>query len=217
MNTIDAIREEVVAGHPQEVERLLTQALEQDLPAESILREGLIAAMAIVGRKFECGEIFVPEMLVSARTMKQALSVLKPRLQADKVEPIGRVVIGTVQGDLHDIGKNLVTIMLEGAGFEVVDLGANVSPDRFVAAVREHRPDFVGMSALLTTTMPSMRATLNALREAGLRDAVQVMVGGAPVTAEFAEQIAADLFAPDASAAAHKARDHMAQRAPAPG
>jgi 5-methyltetrahydrofolate--homocysteine methyltransferase len=181
-------------------------ALEAEQDPGEILNQGMISAMAEVGRRFEAQEMFVPEMLIAARAMKAGMAILKPYLLEADIEPVGRVVLATVKGDLHDIGKNLVGMMLEGAGFEVVDLGVDVAPEGFVEAVQEHRPDFVGMSALLTTTMPSMGTTVEALEEAGLREQVKVMVGGAPVTQQFAEEIGADIYAPDASSAANRAK-----------
>lgn len=173
---------------------------------ETVLNEALIAAMEEVGRKFEVQEFYVPEMLIAARAMKSGLSVLKPHLIRTGIKPVGKIVLGTVKGDLHDIGKNLVAMMLEGTGFEVIDLGADVSPDVFIRAVEEHTPCFVGMSALLTTTMPQMRKTIEALVEEGLRDQVTVMVGGAPLTQRYADEISADLYAPDAATAAQRAK-----------
>jgi 5-methyltetrahydrofolate--homocysteine methyltransferase len=167
-----------------------------------ILNEALVPAMEIVGREYEDGERYVPEMLISAEAMKAAMEVLRPKLVETGVQLRGKVVIGTVEGDLHDIGKNLVAMMLEGAGFEVIDLGVEVTADRFVQAVREHKPDVLGMSALLTTTMIHMPEVIEALKEAGLREKVKVIVGGAPVTQEFAEKIGADGYAPDAASAA---------------
>jgi 5-methyltetrahydrofolate--homocysteine methyltransferase len=166
--------------------------------------------MGEVGRLFEAGEFFVPEMLIAARAMKAGLELLRPRLAEANVQAVAKVILGTVRGDLHDIGKNLVAMMLEGAGFEVIDLGVDVTPDKFVAAVRDQKPQFLGMSALLTTTMTSMRATIEALKEAGIRDQVKVMVGGAPLTEEYAADIGADLYAPDASSAARRARGLVA-------
>ena len=174
------------------------------LPGE-ILNTALIPAMDKVGQLFEEGEYFVPEMLVAARAMKAGLEILKPLLVDSGVDPVGKVVLGTVKGDLHDIGKNLVAMMLEGAGFEIVDLGADVSPDQFVAAARDG-VDVVGLSALLTTTMPAMENTIRAIEESGLRDRVKIIVGGAPVTADYARQIGADGYAADASQAATLAR-----------
>lgn len=175
------------------------------LPGE-ILNTALIPAMDKVGQLFEEGEYFVPEMLVAARAMKAGLEILKPLLVDSGVNPVGKVILGTVKGDLHDIGKNLVAMMLEGVGFEIVDLGADVFPDQFVAAIRED-VDLVGLSALLTTTMPAMENTIRAIEESGLRDRVKIIVGGAPVTAEYARQIGADGYAADASQAAALARE----------
>jgi 5-methyltetrahydrofolate--homocysteine methyltransferase len=166
----------------------------------------LISGMDRVGRDFKAGELFVPEVLVAARAMHAGMAVLRPLLAETGVPRVGTYVIGTVQGDLHDIGKNLVRMMLEGAGFEVIDLGTDVAPERFVTAVKEHRPQIVGMSALLTTTMVRMRDTIEALEAAGLREAVKIMVGGAPLTAAYAEQIGADAYAPDAATAVEVAR-----------
>lgn len=171
-----------------------------------ILGEGMIAAMAKVGKMFECGDVYVPEMLVAAHAMQAGLKELKPYLVAANIKPIATIVLGTVQGDLHDIGKNLVGMMLEGAGFAVVDLGVDVPPEKFVSAILEHQPRLIGLSALLTTTMPMMAITIDSLKEAGVRDSVIVMVGGAPVTQQYANQIGADVFASDASAAASRAK-----------
>jgi 5-methyltetrahydrofolate--homocysteine methyltransferase len=170
-----------------------------------ILNEGLIPAMGEVGCRFEAGEYYLPEMLVSAQAMKASLNLLRPLLVERKVEPMGRVVVGTVQGDLHDIGKNLVSMMLEGAGFEVVDLGVDVPPGKFVEAARGAQ--VIGLSALLTTTMPTMGRVIPALKEAGVRDQVKVIVGGAPVTQAFADQIGADGYGPDASSAVRKVKE----------
>jgi 5-methyltetrahydrofolate--homocysteine methyltransferase len=176
-------------------------ALDAGLDAATILNEGMVSAMAEVGRLFEAGEYFVPEMLVSARAMQAGLNVLRPALVQAEVKAAGKVVIGTVKGDLHDIGKNLVAMMLEGASFEIIDLGTDVSPEKFVTAVRELRPQVLGLSAMLTTTMPYMAATIEALKAAGLREQVRIMVGGAPVTEVYAHEIGADGSAPDASQA----------------
>ena len=184
----------------------MNAALAAGVAAETILKEGLIAAMGEVGRLFEENEYFVPEMLVSARAMQGGLALLKPHLAAGGSISAGKVVIGTVKGDLHDIGKNLVAMMLEGAGFEIVDLGTDVAPEKFVKAVSEHKPQAIAMSALLTTTMPSMGNTIKALQEAGLREQVKVMIGGAPVTDGFAKQIGADGYSADASSAVRLAK-----------
>ncbi len=175
--------------------------------AGEILNVGLIAGMDEVGRDFKAGDLFVPEVLIAARAMQAGMNVLRPLLAEGDVPTVGKYAIGTVKGDLHDIGKNLVKIMLEGAGFEVIDLGTDVAPEKFVSTVREHRPTVVGMSALLTTTMTQMKAIIEALEEAGVRDSVKVMIGGAPVTAEYAKQIGADAYAPDAASAADIARE----------
>jgi len=202
-----AIRMGTVAGEAERVLPLLRQALADGVGPALLLQDGLIAAMDEVGRRFEGGECFLPEMLLSARVMKAAVEVLRPHLVTARVEPIGRIVIGTVHGDVHDIGKNLVGMLLEGAGFEVFDLGSDVPPARFVEAVGRHRPGFLGLSSLLTTTMPNMGRTIAALAEAGLRDAVRVAVGGAPVTERAARQMGADLYAATATEAAERLRE----------
>ncbi len=198
---LKAIFDNVVEGDNTSVQQNVQEALGAGIGASAILNEGLIPAMAEVGRLFEEGEYFVPEMLISARAMKGAMATLKPYLLQGDVKYAGKVVIGTVKGDLHDIGKNLVSLMLEGAGFQVSDLGSDVSPEKYVAAIREHDANIVAMSALLTTTMVNMKSTIAAIEEFGLRDKVKVMIGGAPVTDSFAKQIGADGYAPDASRA----------------
>jgi 5-methyltetrahydrofolate--homocysteine methyltransferase len=177
-------------------------ALDEKVTAEAILKQSMMPAMAEVGQLFEDGEYFVPELLVAARAMQGGLGILKPLLADEAVEPIGKVVTGTVKGDLHDIGKNLVGIMMEGAGFEIIDMGTDVSPEKFVEAVKESGAQVVAMSALLTTTMANMPGTIKAFEEAGLRNAVKIMIGGAPVTEDYAKKIGADGYAPDASQAA---------------
>jgi 5-methyltetrahydrofolate--homocysteine methyltransferase len=206
MDNLEAIFNAVLDGKAPETQKGVQTALDAGIPAERILKEGLIAAMGEVGRLFEENEYFVPEMLVSARAMQMGLAVLKPQLAEGGSVATGKIVVGTVKGDLHDIGKNLVAMMLEGAGFEVVDLGSGVTPEKFVGAVKEHQPNLIGMSALLTTTMPNMRVTIEALEEAGLRGQVKVMVGGAPVTEDFAKRIGADGYSPDASSAVRLAK-----------
>lgn len=205
-----AIYDGVVEGDNALVQQQVQEALEAGASAASILNGSLIPAMAEVGRLFEEGEYFVPEMLISARAMKSAMALLKPYLQQADVKFAGTVVIGTVKGDLHDIGKNLVSLMLEGAGFQVKDLGSDVLPEKYIEAVRETNANIIAMSALLTTTMVNMKATVDALQAAGLRDQVKVMVGGAPVTDSFARQIGADGYAPDASRAVAVARTLVA-------
>jgi 5-methyltetrahydrofolate--homocysteine methyltransferase len=198
---ITEIFEGIVSGDRAGVSQKTRDALDVGLQPEVVLREGMIAAMRKVGTLFEQNEYFVPEMLLAARTMQAGMEVLKPHLVKTGVKAKGRIVAGTVQGDLHDIGKNLVCMMLEGAGFEVRDLGADVSPARFTEAVRQDQVDVVAMSALLTTTMVNMESVIKTLSEAGVRDSVKVVVGGAPITDAFAEQIGADGYAPDASRA----------------
>ena len=206
MSMLDDLRQNVIDGNAPGAQSLVSQALAAGLPPEQILTDGLISAMSEVGRLFEAGEYYVPEMLVAARAMKGGLALLRPGLLAANVKAVGKIVIGTVQGDLHDIGKNLVAMMMEGAGFEVVDLGVDASPSKFVDAVRQHQPDLLGLSALLTTTMPKMKDTIQALTEAGLRGSVKVMIGGAPITERYAREIGADVYAPDASSAATRAK-----------
>jgi 5-methyltetrahydrofolate--homocysteine methyltransferase len=196
----------VVDGNAGLVKTKVQEALDNGEGAERILKEGLIAAMKEVGQLFEDGEYFVPEMLVSARAMQTGMAVLKPALVEADIQPLAKVVIGTVKGDLHDIGKNLVSMMLEGAGFQIVDLGSDVTPEKFLEAVETHRPDIVAMSALLTTTMTNMGKTIQALKDAGVKERVKIMVGGAPVTQKFASDIGADGYAPDASQAAALAK-----------
>jgi len=210
MSILDNLRQSVIDGDAAQAPALVKQAMEAGVPPEQILNEGLISGMSHVGKLFEEGEFFVPEMLIAARAMKAGLALLRPSLAAANIKAVGKVIIGTVQGDLHDIGKNLVAMMLEGAGFEIVDLGTDVSPQKFVDGVKLHQPQLVGLSALLTTTMPRMKDVVEALKEAGLRDKVKVMIGGAPVTEKYAHDIGADVYAPDASSAATRAKQLMA-------
>jgi 5-methyltetrahydrofolate--homocysteine methyltransferase len=198
---ISEIFEAILEGQQKKAIEKVNQALAENVDPSVILNEGMVKAMAEVGRLFEEGEYFVPEMLIAARAMQSGLAILKPHLAQADVKSSGKVVAGTVKGDLHDIGKNLVAMMLEGAAFEIVDLGSDVSPDKFVEAVRSTGADIVAMSALLTTTMPNMKTTIEALETAGLRDKVKVIVGGAPLTPEYAKQIGADGYAADASRA----------------
>jgi len=207
VSKLEAIREGVMDGDMHLVEEMVQAALDEGTSASDLLNEGLIEAMGEVGRLFEEGEYFVPEMLIAARAMKAGLAILKPKLVDEDIKPVGKVSAGTVKGDLHDIGKNLVCMMLEGAGFEIVDLGTDVSPEQFVNSVKEQGVDAICMSALLTTTMPNMKNTVDALVEAGIRDDVKVMIGGAPVTQAYADEIGADGYAPDASRAASLARE----------
>ncbi len=204
--SLEAIYEAVLNGDAKKAAAEVQAALEANVPAEEILKQACIPAMGEVGRLFEIGEKFVPEMLIAARAMQTAVDILKPLLVEADIQVVGKVVIGTVAGDLHDIGKNLVGMMLGGAGFEVIDLGTDVAPEKFVDSVRENGPDIVGMSALLTTTMTSISATIEALTEAGLRDQVKVLIGGAPITQDFADKVGADGFAPDAGSATRVAK-----------
>jgi len=196
-------------GKAKDLAALVTEELAAGVNPKDILNEGLIAGMGIVGTKFKNNEIFVPEVLIAARAMNAALNILKPVLAQAGVEPIGKAVICTVKGDLHDIGKNLVKMMIEGTGIQVIDLSIDCPPERVVEAVREYQPDIVCLSALLTTTMVNQKATIDALKAAGLRDKVKVMVGGAPVTQAFADEIGADSYTPDAATAAEVARSYF--------
>ena len=203
---LQQIASNLYEGEDEAVAGLVQKALDQGHKPSEVLQGGLIAGMDQVGRDFKAGDLFVPEVLIAARAMHAGMGVLRPLLAESDAPSAGKYVIGTVKGDLHDIGKNLVKMMLEGAGFETVDLGTDVEPAAFVAAVREHKPSMVGMSALLTTTMVQMRATVEALVEAGLREQVKIMVGGAPVTEAFAKEIGDDAYAPDAASAVDVAR-----------
>lgn len=203
------IYQAVLEGDKDAATENVQAALDAGTDAGVILQEALIPAMGEVGRQFEAGEYYVPEMLISARAMQSGLALLKPLLVDSGVKPTGTVAIGTVKGDLHDIGKNLVGMMLEGAGFEIKDLGTDVSPEQYIAALNDGDVDIIAMSALLTTTMPMMETTIKAVEEAGLRDTVKIIIGGAPVTNEYSEKIGADGFAPDASQAASLAKTLM--------
>ena len=209
---LKALYEETLVGNAPEVKDLVNRGLADDLGCESMLYDALIPSLEEVGARFERGDYFVPEMLIAARAMQGALDILRPLLAETGAKPIGTYVMGTVKGDVHDIGKNLVNIMLEGAGFTVYDLGVNVAPETFVQQVQEHKPDVVGFSAFLTTTMPMFKANINALQKAGIRDDVIVMVGGAPVTQEYADAVGADGYAADASTAVRLAKELIAKR-----
>jgi 5-methyltetrahydrofolate--homocysteine methyltransferase len=203
---LEQISTVVIEGDLDEIVDLTEDALDDGLTAKEILDSGLMAGMDHVGVEFKAGNMFVPEVLRSARTMQMAMDILKPLLAESGVKMVGKVLVGTVKGDLHDIGKNLVGMMCEGAGFEVKDIGKDVAPEAFIEAIKEFEPDIVGMSALLTTTMRVMEHTIKALEEAGLRDRVKVMVGGAPVTQAFADQIGADGYASNAASATDLAK-----------
>lgn len=198
---IAEIGEATKNGDQERVIELTHRALDTGLPIERIIQDGFIATMSVVGDDFAAGRRYIPEMLIAARAMRAGMNVLKPLLVGTQVASIARVILGTVQGDLHDIGKNLVSIMLEGGGVEVIDLGVDVPPEKFVSAVTQHKAQIVALSALLTTTMPGMSKTIRALEEAGLRDSVRVLVGGAPVTDAFAQKIGADGYGADAAQA----------------
>ncbi len=201
----------VQRGKKKEVKPLVQQAIDEGMDPQVILNEGLVPAMSIIGDKFSAGEVFVPEMLVAARAMSAGTELLRPLLAEEGAEPLGKAVIGTVQGDMHDIGKNLVRMMIESKGFDVTDLGTDVSPEQFVTFLQEHEDvDIVCCSALLTTTMPSIKATVDAIEAAGLRDSVKIMIGGAPVTQAFCDEIGADAYTVDAGAAANKAAELVA-------
>ncbi len=208
--TLSELYEAIVGGDAPVTKKKVQESLDAGLEPAVILNEGMIAAMREVGQHFETGKYYVPEMLISARAMKTGLALLGPRLKQANVQSAGKIIAGTVRGDLHDIGKNLVCMMLQGAGFEIVDLGTNVSPDKFVDAVRTSPAGILAMSALLTTTMPAMKDTVEALKRAGVRDQVKIMIGGAPVTEEFAREIGADGYAQDASRAVTTAQSLLA-------
>lgn len=209
MNRFDEISALLQKGRPLELSALVQEELADGTAANDILTKALIPGMSAVGERFKKNEIFVPEVLITARAMNAALNILKPVLAQAGVEPIGKAVICTVKGDLHDIGKNLVKMMIEGTGISVIDLGIDCPPERVVEAVKEYKPGIVCLSALLTTTMVNQKATIDALKEAGLRDQVKVMVGGAPVTQAFADEIGADAYTPDAATAAEVARSYF--------
>jgi methylmalonyl-CoA mutase cobalamin-binding domain/chain len=209
---LKALYDETLVGNAPRVLELTAAGLEAGMGPDALLFEALIPSLEEVGARFERGDFFVPEMLIAGRAMAGALEVLRPLLADTGAETVGTFVMGTVKGDVHDIGKNLVNIMLEGAGFHVIDLGVQVAPEKFVAAILEHKPDIVGFSAFLTTTMPMFKANMNALEKAGLRDQVIVMVGGAPVTQEYADAVGADGYAADASTAVRRAKDLIGRR-----
>ena len=206
----EKMAEALIAGKADEVKELSQQALDQGAGAREIIDKGLLAGMDVVGKRFKAGDMFIPEVLLCARCMHGAMDILKPLLSEADAAGVGIYVIGTVEGDLHDIGKNLVSMMLQGAGFEVIDLGTNIKPQQFVDAVSEHKPTILGLSALLTTTMPKMEETINALKEAGIRDQVKIMAGGAPVTQAFVDEIGADAYGANAASATEKAKELMA-------
>lgn len=208
MADLKALADAVIKGDQSAAAEITKAALENGTPAESVLDDGLIAGMDVVGARFKKNEIYIPEVLIAARAMKMAMEILEPELVKAGVEPVGKFLIATVQGDLHDIGKNLVAMMLKGAGFEVIDLGVDAGPEKFVEQVKAHGVHLVGMSALLTTTMPGMEKTIKALKEAGV--SAKIMIGGAPVTQGYADKIGADGYAPDAASAVDMAKSLVA-------
>ena len=201
-----AVSEALQRGEADQVSEFVKQALEENIAPKKILEEGLIKGMSVIGVKFKNNEVYVPEVLIAARAMNAGMDILKPKLTETGVQNIGKIVIGTVSGDLHDIGKNLVRMMLEGAGFEVIDLGTDVTANQFVNAIKEHQPNILCMSALLSTTMVNMAEVIKAIETAGLREQVKVMIGGAPITQNYAEQITADGYSPDAATAVDDAK-----------
>jgi 5-methyltetrahydrofolate--homocysteine methyltransferase len=209
---LQGLYDETLVGNAPRVLELTNEALGMGMEPQSLLFDALIPSLEEVGARFERGDFFVPEMLIAGRAMAGAMEVLRPLLADTGVQTIGKFLMGTVKGDVHDIGKNLVNIMLEGAGFEVIDLGVQVPPERFVEKILEHHPDIVGFSAFLTTTMPMFKANINALQKAGLRDDVIVMVGGAPVTQEYADAVGADGYAADASQTVRRAKDLLGKK-----
>lgn len=212
MSIVQEISEFLQKGRAKNVKALVQQALDEGVDAKVILNEGLLDGMTIIGGKFKRNEVFVPEVLVAARAMNAGMAILEPKLVEIGNEPIGKAVVGTVKGDLHDIGKNLVVMMLKGAGLEIFDLGVDVEPETFIAKAEELGADVIGMSALLTTTMPNMKGVIDLLTEKGLRDKYIVMVGGAPVNESFAEEIGADYYTPDAATAAEVAKKAVIEK-----
>lgn len=201
MAILEDLAAEVIKGDAEAAKNLTEEALSQNVSAENILNSGLVAGMNVIGEEFKNNEIFIPEVLVAARAMKAGMQIIRPLLAEANVESLGKVIIGTVGGDLHDIGKNIVAMLLEGAGFEVVDLGADVTKEKFLEFAEKEKPDVLGMSALLTTTMVFMKDMVQSLEESGLKDNIKVIVGGAPITQSYADEIRADGYAPDAASA----------------
>ena len=211
MADLQAIADNVIEGQAPAVAELVQAALDEGVPVRQILDEGLIAGMDVVAARFKDGPFYIPEVLIAARAMKTGMELIRPKLIEEDIKPIGKACIGTVKGDLHDIGKNLVVMMLQGAGFEVVDLGIDVAPEEFVEAARDESMQLVCMSALLTTTMKSIETTIQALDDAGLKDKVRTMIGGAPITQAYADKVGANAFAADAASAADAAKGLLAQ------
>lgn len=201
------IAEDLIQGKAPQVKELVQKAVDEGEDVQKILNEGLLAGMSVVGDKFKKNEFYVPEVLIAARAMKEGMQILRPLLTEEDIKGTGTVVLGTVRGDLHDIGKNLVGMMLEGAGFEVVDLGVDVAPEKFVQVAEEKNADIIGLSALLTTTMPAMKDVISSLNKPDLKGKIKIMIGGAPVTQDYADEIEADGYAPDAASAVDKAKE----------
>lgn len=210
MADLQALADAVINGQKDEAEKLTQEAIDEGVEPSTIINDGLIAGMSVVGEKFKNNEFYVPEVLIAARAMQAAMGHVKPLLTEGEMQSKGKVVIGTVKGDLHDIGKNLVAMMLEGGGYDVIDLEVDVSPEQFVSTASEQGANCIALSALLTTTMPSMKDTVDALVEAGLKDKVKVIIGGAPVTQSYADEIGADGYAPDAASAVDKVAELLA-------
>jgi len=210
---MDKLRELVKAGEVEETVTRVEELLKAGKSPEAMMKEAMIPAMDEVGDLFQKGDYFMPEMLIAARAMQQGMNVLKPHMVKAGIKPTGKVLVGTVKGDLHDIGKNLVTMALEGAGFEVIDLGTDVAPARFIEAIKQHQPQVLGLSALLTTTMRAMKDTIDAIKAAGLRDRVKIMIGGAPIRQEFCVEIGADYYGPDSTSGRNYARDVVSGKA----
>jgi len=206
---LQALADTIIRGKKNPAVELTQQAIAEGVSAQTIVNDGLIAGMAVVGEKFKKNEFYVPEVLIAARAMKECMALLKPLMAEAGVKPVGTVVIGTVKGDLHDIGKNLVAMMLQGNGFEVVDMGVDVAPEKFIDAVKSSKAELIALSALLTTTMPGMKQMVDALEAAGIRGEVKVMIGGAPVTQKFSDEVGADGYAPDAASAVDLAKSLM--------
>jgi 5-methyltetrahydrofolate--homocysteine methyltransferase len=206
VSVLEDLKESVIDGNEKKVIEYTQKALDEGIDLEKILNDGFIPGMDVVGSKFQANEIYVPEMLISAKAMKAGMKILEPLLTEAGIEPIGKVVIGTVKGDLHDIGKNLVAMMLEGGGFEVIDAGVDVTPQKFMDLIKENKPDILGLSALLTTTMSEIRKVIDAFRESGLRDDIKIIVGGAPLNEDYAKEVGADGYSPDAASAVFMAK-----------
>jgi len=211
MRDLHALYDAVLNGDSKNAKAITGEAIEEGIDPMILVTQHMVPAMAEVGRRFECNEFFVPELLIAARAMKASLELIRPLIANSGIQPAGKVAIGTVQGDLHDIGKNLVAAMLEGGGYEIVDLGVNVPPEKFISAVRDNKANLVAMSALLTTTMPSMKKTIDAIKEAGVRDRVKILIGGAPISQRYADEIGADGYCDSAAKVCKMAAQVLAE------